>query len=203
MPQNKPLLRFIKDYKRLSRLLSGGTVFCAFDTETTGLSSHTDRVIELGAVTFCMQPSGICVLDTFNCLVNPERPLPPICSELSHITDSMVRDAPVMKSVLPDFLRFIDGSILVAHNAPFDMKFMNAESERAGFPPLSNLCVDTLRMSRTLLPANGHWNLQFLAKQFAVDVHAAHRACDDARVCMEIMLHLLALPSFPRPAEAE
>lgn len=182
----------IKDYKKLPALLAEGAVFCAFDTETTGLSSETDRVIEVGAVKFCMRSRELVVLDTFDQLVNPGFALPSLCSEISHITDDMVRDMPRIEKVLPDFLRFISGSILIAHNAPFDLKFMNAELSRANLPSLSNKCVDTLRMSRTLLPANDHWNLQFLAKQFAVDVHAAHRACDDARVCMEIMLHLLA-----------
>ena len=187
MPQSK----FLKDYRRLARLLAGGQAFCAFDTETTGLSSKTDRVIEIGAVAFCMEGGRPVVTGRFDALINPGMPLPPICAELSHITDAMVADKPACAAVLPGFLDFAGDAVLVAHNAAFDVKFVNAELVRAGLPPLSNAVVDTLRMSRSLLPANGHWNLQFLARQFGIDVHAAHRADDDARVCMEVLLHLL------------
>ena len=211
-----PQIKFLKDYRRLPCLLAGGTVFCAFDTETTGLHSQTDRVIEIGAVRFCMQAAGdaqssgafaatagelgtvaafggmrAVVLDRFDALINPCIPLPAICAELSHITDGMVADKPACADVLPEFLRFIDGAVLVAHNAPFDVKFVNAELERAGLEPLSVPVLDTLRLSRTVLPANGHWSLQHLAQQFGIAVHAAHRADDDARVCMEVLLHLL------------
>lgn len=192
--------KYIKEYKRLPSLFADGTVFCAFDTETTGLHSQLDRVIEIGAVKFSVQiadepaenvPFRVTVLEQFDQLINPEILLPAICSEISHITDDMVRDMPLMQSVLPAFLRFVSGTVLVAHNAPFDIKFMNAELARAELPPLANTVLDTLRFSRAVLPENGHWNLQFLANQFGIDVHAAHRASDDARVCMELLMHLL------------
>lgn len=182
-----PRIKLLADFKRLYRLLQGGTVFCAFDTETTGLSSRNDRVIEVGAVKFTRDG----VLDTFGTLVNPGIPLPPICTQISHITDDMVRGAPDMAAVLPGFLRFADGCVLVAHNAPFDLKFTNEELRRCGLPALANQAVDTLALSRWAYPANGHWSLQVLAKQFCIDVCAAHRACDDARVCMEVFLRCI------------
>ena len=175
---------FLTDYRRMNRLLQSGAVFCAFDTETTGLFSKQDRIIELGAVKF--DKDG--VLDTFNTLVNPEIPLPPVCQQVSHITDDMVRDAPKISSVLPDFLRFSEGCILVAHNAPFDIKFTNEELKRSGLLPLKHQVIDTLNFSRWAYPANGHWKLQLLAEQFGIEVKAAHRASDDARVCMEVFL---------------
>ncbi|MCR5723723.1 MAG: 3'-5' exonuclease [Treponema sp.] len=183
--------KLLKDYKRLPRLLADETVFCVFDTETTGLDSRSDRVIEIGAVKCILRQDSVEILETFDQLINPGIPLPSVCMEVSHITDDMVAGKPAIADVLPDFLRFIDGTVLVAHNAPFDLKFMNAELSRAGLPVLSNLTVDTLQLSRQVYPANGHWNLQFLAKQFSIDVQAAHRACDDARVCMEVLLRCI------------
>ena len=182
-----PHVALFRNYKALRRLYEDGAVFCAFDTETTGLNAQTDRVIEIGAVRF----SSRGVLDRFDRLINPEIPLPAICAELSHITDDMVRSSPVARDVLPEFFRFAGAAMLVAHNAPFDVKFVNAESERAGLSPLSNQVVDTLSFSRAVLPKNGHWSLQHLARQFCIPVHAAHRADDDARVCMEVLVRLL------------
>lgn len=198
-------LHLMSDYRRISRLVASGAVFCAFDTETTGLSAKTDRVIEIGAVKFCVANAGsdvavarntpprVTVLDCYDQLIDPGFPLPAICSRISHLNDSMVRGKPVCAAILPDFLRFAGDSILIAHNAPFDVHFINAELARAELPPLSATVMDTLRMSRALLPENGHWSLQHLAAQFGIAVHAAHRANDDARVCMELFMRLLGI----------
>ena len=182
-----PRTKLLTDFKRLHRLVQSGAVFCAFDTETTGLFPKQDRIIELGAVKF--DKAG--VLDTFNTLVNPQIPLPPVCAQVSHITDEMVRDAPTIDAVLPDFLRFADGCILVAHNALFDIKFTDEELKRCGLLTLTHQAIDTLSLSRWAYPANGHWKLQYLAEQFKIEVKAAHRACDDARVCMEVFLRCI------------
>ena len=182
-----PGTKLLTDYKRLNRLLQSGAVFCAFDTETTGLFPKQDRIIELGAVKF--DKTG--VLDTFNTLVNPEIPLPPVCRQISHITDEMVSAAPKIASVLPDFLRFSEGCILLAHNALFDIRFTDEELKRSGLLPLKHQAIDTLNLSRWAYPANGHWKLQYLAEQFKIEVKAAHRACDDARVCMEVFLRCI------------
>lgn len=182
-----PRTKLLRDFSRLYRLLQGGTVFCAFDTETTGLFPKYDHIIELGAVKFTKDG----VLDTFNTLVNPGIPLPPVCQQVSHITDDMVRDAPDIAAVLPDFLRFADGCVLVAHNALFDIKFTDAALKRCGLLALTHQAIDTLALSRWAYPENGHWKLQALAAQFGIAVTAAHRACDDARVCMEVFLRCI------------
>jgi len=182
-----PRIKLLTDYKRLYRLLQGGAVFCAFDTETTGLYSKQDRVIELGAVKF--NRDG--VLGTFDTLINPQIPLPPVCRQVSHITDEMVRDAPVAAAILPEFLRFANGCILVAHNALFDIRFVDEELKRANLIPMNAQAIDTLNFSRWAYPANGHWKLQFLAEQFGIEVKAAHRASDDARVCMEVFFRCI------------
>ena len=114
-----------------------------------------------------------------------------MCQQVSHITDDMVRDAPKIVSVLPEFLRFAEGCILVAHNALFDIKFTDEELKRCGLLTLTHQAIDTLSLSRWAYPANGHWKLQYLAEQFKIEVKAAHRACDDAHVCMEVFLRCI------------
>lgn len=181
-------IKTITSFKTVNRLLQSGTVFCVFDTETTGVASSYDRVIELGALTF--NKNGI--LSSFSELFDPGIPLPEICRTISHITDDMVAGKPKIEEKLQSFLDFSKDTVLIAHNAPFDVKFMNAELLRAGFPPLENQVIDTLALSRWAYPQNGSWKLQTLASQFSIDVHDAHRAFDDARVCMEVFLRCIS-----------
>ncbi len=180
-------LHLITGYKQLPSFFERGAVFCAFDTETTGLSSKKDRIIEIGAIKF--SKDGI--LGTFSSLVNPLFPLPQIITNITGITDGMLENERKEGEVIPEFIDFIEDSILIAHNAQFDLKFTNVSLERVNLPSLKNLAVDTLRMSRTFLPDNEHWTLQYLAKQFEINVESAHRAYDDARVCMNLYLKLL------------
>lgn len=180
-------IRRITSFKTLNRLLQSDVVFCAFDTETTGIASSYDRVIELGAVTFTKDG----VLSTFSQLYNPGISLPEIITSITHITDQMLTDAPKITDRVQDFLDFSKGTILLAHNAVFDVKFMNAELSRADLPPLENQVIDTLALSRWTYPSNSTWKLQSLAEQLHIQVHAAHRATDDARVCMELFLHCI------------
>ena len=166
----------------MNRLLDSGAVFCALDTETTGLKSAEDRVIEIGAVKF--DKSG--VISTFSTLVNPRILIPHFCQELTGITNEMVFRQKEFHEISGDFLDFLGTSIVIAHNAQFDLRFINAELDRMSFPPLENKAIDTLRFSRWTFPENEHWTLQFLANQLEIEVKSAHRAEDDARVCMEI-----------------
>ncbi|MBR1723229.1 MAG: 3'-5' exonuclease, partial [Treponema sp.] len=103
------------------------------------------------------------------------------------ITNKMVFGQKEFKDVFPDFFDFMGNeAVIVAHNAQFDLRFINKELERIGMLPLANRAVDTLRFSRWALPENEHWTLQFLANQFGIEVKSAHRAEDDAMVCMEV-----------------
>lgn len=179
--------KFLKDYKKMFRLLKDGETFVAFDTETTGLSSHNCRIIEIGAVKF--NSSGI--LDTFNTLINPETPIPPELVQLTHISDDMVKDQPVIKDILPGFCKFIEGSIIIGHNAHFDLRFLQAELERCNMPENKNPVIDTLGFARWALPDLQKYNQPFLAELFNIDISAAHRAYDDARVCGNIFLELI------------
>ena len=173
----------MNDYRRMNRLLHSGAVFCALDTETTGLKPAEERIIEIGAVKF--DANG--VIDTFSTLVNPRVLIPHFCQELTGITNKMVFGQKEFKEIAGEFLEFLgEETIIIAHNAQFDLRFVNAEQERMNRPPLPNKAIDTLRFSRWTFPENEHWTLQFLAEQLKIEVKAAHRAADDARVCMEI-----------------
>lgn len=123
-------------------------LFVAFDTETTGLDARSGRVIEIGAVRF---QNGK-VLATTNWLINPEMPIPTNSQAIHHITDEMVAEKPKSKQVLPEFIAFIKGATLLAHNAQFDVKFIRAELRRCGLQPPDNNVLDTLRLSRAWFP---------------------------------------------------
>ncbi len=159
-------------------------VFTAFDTETTGLYPESERIVEIGAIRFDRRG----IIARYNVLVHPEKPMPEKAAEVNGITDDILRGCPVCRTVLPDFLSFIQGSVLVAHNAPFDISFVNMELQRAGMPPLENACVDTIALAKEAFPGMGKYALQFLAPRLGIEVLDAHRAEDDARVCMELFL---------------
>jgi len=178
----KSNLHLLNDFRKMNRLVHSDEVFCALDTETTGLKPAEEKIIEIGAVKF--NSSG--VIGHFSTLVNPGILIPPFCQELTGITNKMVFNQKNFKEIVGDFLEFLGDSIIIAHNAQFDIRFLNAELERLEMEPLGNRAIDTLRFSRWAFPENEHWTLQFLASQFGIEVKNAHRAEDDARVCMEV-----------------
>ena len=108
--------------------------YCVFDTETTGLSARYDRIVEFGGV---IVENGV-VQKRFDMLINPEMPMPAASTRINHITDEMLADKPTMKQALPVILDFLGDNVLVAHNATFDIGFVNAALEREGLPPLKN-----------------------------------------------------------------
>lgn len=181
----KSQLHLLNDYRRINRLLQDETVFCAIDTETTGLKPAEERIIEIGAIKF--NKSG--VIDKFSTLVNPTVLIPHFCQELTGITNQMVFRQKEFSEIAQSLLDFLgETSVIIAHNAQFDLRFINAELERMNHAPLANKAIDTLRFSRWAFPENEHWTLQFLANQLKIEVESAHRAFDDARVCMEVFL---------------
>jgi len=162
-------------------------VFTAFDTETTGLDPQTGRVVEIGAVQFDMRG----IIARYNVLINPQMPMPEDAQKVNGITDEMLRDKPIFTQAEPDFSYFIQGSVLVAHNAPFDVHYINAELTRIGSPLLPNKVVDTRIFTKELYPGLKSYALQDLAVQFGIQALEAHRAEDDARVCMELFMCML------------
>lgn len=183
MAQNKS----IDDFRKLQILLDSGESFIAFDTETTGLSPTSDRIIEIGAIKF--DKSG--VIDKFETLINPQKTIPEECTKINHITNEMVKDAPLTKDVLTSFSEFVKDSILIAHNANFDLNFISEELSRAKLPALKNKSLDTLTFVRWAYPLLGKYNLQLMACLMNIEVTDAHRAFDDSRVCMEVFLRTL------------
>ncbi|MGP1440796.1 MAG: 3'-5' exonuclease [Treponema sp.] len=155
--------------------------FVAFDTETTGLRPDENKVVEIGAVKF--NKEGI--ISRFSVLINPEMHMPEEASAVNHITDDMLKGQPIFKDVARDFLRFIQNSILVAHNASFDINFINTELKNCKIGHLTNKVVDTLIFAREVFPRLDSYKLQDLAKKFEIVAFEAHRAEDDSRVCME------------------
>ncbi len=177
----------MQDIKKLLRLFEDGAVFTAFDTETTGLYPTKDRVIEIGAVRFSKEG----LQDQFSQLINPQKTMPYTAMKVNGITDSMLHNQPLFPEVYPQFAEFIKSSILVAHNTRFDISFINAELEKALLPELKAPHVpayDTVRLAQKCYPHLRKFNLQYLASVLIIPVYSAHRALDDARVCMEIFL---------------
>ncbi|MDR1747653.1 MAG: 3'-5' exonuclease [Spirochaetaceae bacterium] len=162
--------------------LYGTGVFTVFDTETTGLDPATERIVEIGALRF--DRHGI--ISRFTVLINPQKPMPQEAAKINGITDELLRGKPAIAEVLPDFLSFIGKTPLVAHNAPFDISFLNAELSRCGFTSIDNRLIDTLALSKKTFPQLGKYSLPFLASHFGIESGNAHRAEDDARVCMEL-----------------
>jgi DNA polymerase III epsilon subunit family exonuclease len=164
--------------------------FVVFDLETTGPKTPGARVMELGA---CRVERGRIVAE-FQTLVNPLTPIPAFISGLTGITDEMVASAPTFDAVAADWLRFAGEGILVAHNAVFDVRFINHELSLV-FPgrrmPNAHLC--TVSLARRVLPDLKSFRLPALAEHFDVAHRVRHRAGDDARATAEVFLVLLEL----------
>jgi DNA polymerase-3 subunit epsilon len=176
-----------------------GEIFTAFDTETTGLDNRRDRIVEIGAVKFNRQGE----LERYCSLVDPGIPMPAGAGKVNNITDAMLSGQPSIQEALPAFLRFAAGTTMLAHNAPFDCGFVNSSLSRLyddGYvdsPCLSNRVADTLIMARRLLPGRGRYNLQDIAASLDIRAESAHRALDDARLCMELFICLVQKENCP------
>ena len=161
--------------------------FCVLDLETTGGNRNDDMITEVGAVKV---RGGEC-LGTFQTLVNPGRAIPPQISILTGLTDVLVASAPRIEAVLPSLLSFMGDSVLVAHNAGFDLAFIRAALERSGRPAWSGTVVDTVRLARRLVRDEvPNCKLGTLADQLRLDHKPSHRALDDALATTDL-LHVL------------
>ena len=159
----------------------------SFDIETTGLSPSGDRITEIGAVRI----KNGAVADSFDTFVNPERPIPPKITQLTSITDEMVRDAPSEQEALEAFFQFCgEGAVLIAHNADFDTSFIRAAALRHGMK-FENTYIDTIPMCRSLIHDIKNYKLDTVAKYLKLDDFHHHRACDDAAILAKIFLCLL------------
>lgn len=164
------------------------TDYVVFDLETTGAKSPPCRVTEIGA----FRVKNRKIDGEFQTLVNPETPIPEFITGLTNITDAMVKDAPKFSEVVSDFMEFVGDSVLVAHNAAFDMRFLNAEiakihlNYRVGNP---HLC--TVKLSRKLIPEIENHRLNTVANFYSIDLTNHHRASADALATAKIFINLL------------
>ncbi len=163
--------------------------FVVVDLESTGGSPSACGITEIGAV----KVRGGEVLGEFQTLVNPSEPIPPFISVLTGITDAMVADAPRITSALPAFLEFARGSVLVAHNAGFDISFLKAAAERTGTSWPDFPVVDTLHLARQLVGGDevANHKLSSLAAVFGARTVPDHRALHDARATVDVLHGLL------------
>jgi DNA polymerase-3 subunit alpha (Gram-positive type) len=162
--------------------------FVIFDLETTGLYAYSDKITEIGAVKI---KDGE-IIGNFSTFVNPDRPIPADVSNLTGITDSMVAGAPSQSEAVQSFLDFCDGSVVVAHNAPFDTGFIRKACENMGVP-YNLTSVDTVAIARNILPELNNVKLDSLAKHFRLGKFNHHRAVDDAEMLMRIFINLCRL----------
>lgn len=162
--------------------------FVVFDIETTGLSPINDMITEIGGVKIV---DGI-VVDEFNQLVNPQRAIPQRIVEITGITDDMVKNQPTISEVLPDFEKFIEDCVLVAHNASFDIGFIREQFSKIG-KTLNNPVLDTLELTRALFPGLKSHRLNIVAKHLNIPLLNHHRAVDDAKATSEIFLKSMEL----------
>jgi DNA polymerase-3 subunit epsilon len=166
------------------------TTFCVVDLETTGGSPATCRITEVGAV----KVRGGDVLGEFSTLVNPGEPIPTFITMLTGITDAMVAPAPPIEEVLPSFLEFAGDAVLVAHNASFDTRFLQAGAEKLGYAPLENPVVCTVRLARRLVRDEvPNLRLATLARAMRSPTEPNHRALADARATTDVLHALLEL----------
>jgi len=173
-------------YNDANRLLADDT-FVVFDVETTGLSAVYDTIIELAAVKI---RDGE-IIDRFERFANPHHPLSAETIELTGITDEMLEKAPDDEVVLKEFFEWAGDSILVAHNATFDMGFLNVGFQKIGLERAKNPVIDTLELARFLYPELKNHRLNTLAKRFDVELTQHHRAIYDAEATGYLLLKML------------
>lgn len=148
--------------------------YAAVDLETTGLASSQDHIVELGAV--CIR--NFVPIAKFHTLVRPQKPISPGALAVHGITEEMVATAPALKEVFPSFIQFIGERTIIAHNAKFDLAFLQEASKNILQKQLTNPVIDTLAISRDLLPSRSH-SLTSLAADFRIELSPAHRALND------------------------
>ena len=162
------------------------TTYCVFDLETTGISHITEKITEIGAIKI---KNGE-IVDTFETFVNPEKPIPEEVVNVTHITDDMVKDAETIDKIMPKFLDFIGDSVLVAHNADFDIGYLKYNCEKLNLN-FDNSHIDTLRLAKSIYPEFGRYNLGYIAEKLKIKVDVAHRALDDVKTLVQVFKEMI------------
>ena len=162
--------------------------FVVFDLETTGFSPSKNQIIEIGAV----KVVNGSITERFSTFVNPKVPIPFEIEQLTSINDDMVLDAPTIDEILPKFMEFCQDAVMVAHNADFDMSFIKHNCSALGLE-CEKTVLDTVALSRVLLPALNRFKLDTVAKALNVSLAHHHRAVDDAVCTAEIFVKLVEM----------
>lgn len=162
--------------------------FVVFDIETTGFSPKHNKIIEIGAV----RVSQGKIVETFSEFVNPQVPIPFQIEKLTGINDHMVKDAPLIDEVLPRFLTFCQGAVMVAHNADFDMSFIERNAAQLNLS-CNPTVLDTVALARGLMPHLGNFKLNNVAKHLGISLENHHRAVDDATATGEIFVKFIEM----------
>ena len=171
------------------------SIIVAVDIETTGLNPAEDAIIEIGAVKF----NGHRVVDEWSTLVNPRRPIPGFITQLTGITNPMVRNAPYLPDVMGKLIAFIGEAPIVGHNISFDLSFL----QQAGALH-HNIAIDTYELAAVLMPTASRYNLSALAQQLNILLPATHRALDDAKATHAVFIALMdKAQGLPLPLLAE
>ncbi|MBV7271578.1 DNA polymerase III subunit alpha [Clostridiaceae bacterium UIB06] len=157
------------------------TTYCVLDLETTGFSPVTEKITEIGI----MKLKDGKVIDEFSCFVNPEKSIPPRVVEVTNITDDMVKDAETIDQVFPKMLDFIKDSVLVAHNAGFDVGFLKNNAKVLGYD-FDFTYLDTLSLAQEVFPDFKTYKLGRIAKNLGIKVEVAHRALDDVNTTVKV-----------------
>ena len=160
--------------------------YVVFDIETTGLSSRNDKITEIGAVKI---RDGI-IVDRFSQLINPEKEIPQVVVELTGISNSLVENEPTIEEVIPKFYEFSKDSVLVAHNAKFDISFIRREYKNNNLE-FNHPILDTLVLARATMTHMKRFNLGTLCKNLGVSLVGAHRAVNDAEATAEVFIKLI------------
>lgn len=158
--------------------------YCVLDLETTGFSATNDRITEIGI----MKVKNKEVIDEFSCFVNPERHIPERVTEVTNITDEMVKDAETIEQVFPKMLEFLgdqENTVIVAHNANFDVGFLKQNAKRLGYD-FDYSYLDTLSLAKDLFPDYKKYKLGKIAENLGIKVEVAHRALDDVDTTVRV-----------------
>ena len=162
------------------------TTYCVLDLETTGFSATTEKITEVGI----MKLKNGEVIDQFACFVNPEKHIPQRVSEVTNITDDMVKDAETIEQVFPKILEFLGDSVIVAHNAGFDVGFLKQNAKNLGYE-FDYTYVDTLSLAKDLFPEYKKYKLGRIAANLGIKVEVAHRALDDVDTTVKVFKVML------------
>ena len=157
------------------------TTYCVLDLETTGFSATTEKITEIGI----MKLKDGEVIDEFSCFVNPEKHIPERVTEVTNITDDMVKDAETIDKVFPKMLEFLGDSVIVAHNAGFDVGFLKQNAKALGYE-FDYTYLDTLSLAKDLFPEYKKYKLGKIADNLGIKVEVAHRALDDVDTTVKV-----------------